>query len=54
MLFVGEFEVVGKYSSDTKTFSQIPGAKIHWPGGKIPPDVPVCGFAGKKCKKERK
>ncbi|XP_017785095.1 PREDICTED: atrial natriuretic peptide receptor 1 [Nicrophorus vespilloides] len=42
----GKFEVVAHYYGLHKTYSPVPGQKIHWPGGREepPPDIPKCGF----------
>ncbi|XP_077993905.1 atrial natriuretic peptide receptor 1-like [Glandiceps talaboti] len=50
----GTFEVVATYFSDSKTYQEIPGRFIHWPGdAKGPPkDEPDCGFFNEFCPKE--
>ncbi|XP_033105944.1 atrial natriuretic peptide receptor 1-like [Anneissia japonica] len=40
----GTFEVVGNYYGASKEYEEV--GKINWPGGKAPPDIPVCGFEG--------
>ncbi|XP_077525158.1 atrial natriuretic peptide receptor 1-like [Amblyomma americanum] len=49
-----EFQVVANYFGVNKSFSDVPGRSIHWPGGKRvpPPDTPRCGFDGSKCPDE--
>ncbi|KAG0414666.1 hypothetical protein HPB47_008158, partial [Ixodes persulcatus] len=49
-----EFQVVANYFGVNKSFSDVPGRVIHWPGGKRlpPPDTPRCGFDGSKCPDE--
>ncbi|KAM7315091.1 atrial natriuretic peptide receptor 1 [Ixodes scapularis] len=49
-----EFQVVANYFGVNKSFSDVPGRMIHWPGGKRlpPPDTPRCGFDGSKCPDE--
>nr|XP_039269427.1 atrial natriuretic peptide receptor 1-like isoform X1 [Styela clava] len=49
----GQFVVVGEYNSDTEFYRELPKMAAHWPSGTPPPDVPVCGFSGGKCKKQR-
>ncbi|KAL3231292.1 hypothetical protein MRX96_023340 [Rhipicephalus microplus] len=46
--------VVANYFGVNKSFSDVPGRTIHWPGGKRvpPPDTPRCGFDGSKCSDE--
>ncbi|KAH8023144.1 hypothetical protein HPB51_011258 [Rhipicephalus microplus] len=48
------YQVVANYFGVNKSFSDVPGRTIHWPGGKRvpPPDTPRCGFDGSKCSDE--
>ncbi|CAN7983100.1 unnamed protein product, partial [Ixodes hexagonus] len=47
-------QVVANYFGVNRSFSDVPGRSIHWPGGKRlpPPDTPRCGFDGSKCPDE--
>ena len=47
----GSFEPVANYYGVTKEVVDLPGKRIHWPGGlhTPPPDTPKCGFDGSKC-----
>ncbi|XP_075937386.1 atrial natriuretic peptide receptor 1-like [Anarhichas minor] len=38
------FQIVLVYNSSEEQLTATPGTTLHWPGGVIPPDVPVCGF----------
>lgn len=38
------FKVVMVYNGTQKRMFPEAGREVHWPGGKIPPDVPECGF----------
>ncbi|XP_078493550.1 atrial natriuretic peptide receptor 1-like [Ciona intestinalis] len=49
----GQFRPIGDYSAKYGAFYMRPGAKIYWPSGVAPRDVPKCGFDQKKCTKER-
>ncbi|KAJ8290051.1 hypothetical protein GJAV_G00008170 [Gymnothorax javanicus] len=40
----GVFQLVSVYNSSQKQLVSMPGKKIQWPGGKVPRDVPFCGF----------
>ncbi|XP_054258597.1 atrial natriuretic peptide receptor 1-like [Macrosteles quadrilineatus] len=48
----GEFKIVANYIGVTHSLEYVPGAKIHWAGGRSqpPPDTPICGFDGALCK----
>lgn len=48
-----EFEVVGEFDSRMNTYQELKGKKSIWPSGSPPPDVPKCGFAGRRCPKQR-
>uniref|UniRef100_F6SW71 Guanylate cyclase n=1 Tax=Ciona intestinalis TaxID=7719 RepID=F6SW71_CIOIN len=48
----GQFRPIGDYSAKYGAFYMRPGAKIYWPSGVAPRDVPKCGFDQKKCAKE--
>lgn len=37
-------QIVANYNGTTKKIHMVPGRDIHWPGNKVPPDVPPCGF----------
>ncbi|XP_046396086.1 atrial natriuretic peptide receptor 1-like [Ischnura elegans] len=45
------FKEVAHYEGATRTLVDVPGAKIHWAGGRTthPPDKPLCGFDGSLC-----
>ncbi|XP_035273170.1 atrial natriuretic peptide receptor 1 [Anguilla anguilla] len=47
----GEFEVIANYFGTNKTFEQVEGVMIRWPGGRTTPplDSPKCGFRGEQC-----
>ncbi|XP_070537043.1 atrial natriuretic peptide receptor 1-like [Ptychodera flava] len=47
----GTFEVVGHYFGHSKTYVEVPGRQIHWPGGATgpPKDEPDCGFFNEYC-----
>ncbi|XP_061102891.1 atrial natriuretic peptide receptor 1 [Conger conger] len=47
----GEFEVVASYCGTNKTFEQVEGVIIRWPGGRTTPplDTPGCGYRGGRC-----
>ncbi|KAM3873532.1 atrial natriuretic peptide receptor 1-like [Diretmus argenteus] len=38
------FQIVLVYNSSEEQLTSIPGTVLHWPGGAVPPDVPLCGF----------
>nr|XP_040021139.1 atrial natriuretic peptide receptor 1-like [Gasterosteus aculeatus aculeatus] len=38
------FQIVLVYNSSEEQLNATAGAALHWPGGVVPPDVPVCGF----------
>ncbi|XP_035286777.1 atrial natriuretic peptide receptor 1-like [Anguilla anguilla] len=40
----GVFQVVLVYNGTLKQMVSLPGMKVQWPGGSVPPDVPLCGF----------
>ncbi|KAM4663333.1 atrial natriuretic peptide receptor 1 [Discoglossus pictus] len=40
----GEFQIVSVYNGTQKSIIPVPGREIHWPGNRIPRDVPTCGF----------
>ncbi|KAJ9595889.1 hypothetical protein L9F63_012908, partial [Diploptera punctata] len=42
---------VASYIGANRTLQYVPGAKIHWAGGRTdpPPDTPKCGFDGTLC-----
>lgn len=37
-------QIVANYNGTTKKIHMVPGREIHWPGNKVPSDVPPCGF----------
>ncbi|KAG8212721.1 hypothetical protein J437_LFUL019637, partial [Ladona fulva] len=45
------FKEVAHYEGATGTLVDVPGAVIHWAGGrtKAPPDTPLCGFDNSLC-----
>ncbi|XP_071451572.1 atrial natriuretic peptide receptor 1 [Hetaerina americana] len=45
------FKEVAHYEGATRTLVDVPGAKIHWAGGRTtpPPDKPLCGFDNSLC-----
>ncbi|XP_048851456.1 atrial natriuretic peptide receptor 1 isoform X3 [Brienomyrus brachyistius] len=47
----GVFKVIANYFGTNKTYEQVKGVQIMWPGGrKTPPkDTPTCGFGGELC-----
>ncbi|KAJ8335807.1 hypothetical protein SKAU_G00391490 [Synaphobranchus kaupii] len=47
----GEFEAIANYFGTNKTFEQVQGVWIRWPGGRTTPplDTPECGFRGELC-----
>ncbi|CAK8674541.1 unnamed protein product [Clavelina lepadiformis] len=47
----GEFQAVAEYDSFRQKYREFDSAKVHWINGAPPPDIPVCGFKGEKCKK---
>lgn len=38
------FQSVVFYSGRSGALRPYPGTQIHWPGGRVTPDVPECGF----------
>lgn len=54
LLLSDEFEVVGEFDSRTNEYKELAGKKPFWPSGSAPPDVPKCGFAGRRCPKQSK
>ncbi|KAK3572282.1 hypothetical protein QTP86_030272 [Hemibagrus guttatus] len=38
------FEIVAVYNGTKKQMETLPGMSFHWPGGSVPPDMPLCGF----------
>ncbi|XP_056331781.1 atrial natriuretic peptide receptor 1 [Danio aesculapii] len=40
----GDFQIVAVYNGTQKEMNILPGMAIQWPGGKVPMDVPTCGF----------
>ncbi|XP_039608847.1 atrial natriuretic peptide receptor 1 [Polypterus senegalus] len=52
----GSFVVVAKYFGNKKTYEQVPGFQILWPGGRtsVPLDIPMCGFKGEFCNNHQK
>ncbi|KPP78305.1 atrial natriuretic peptide receptor 1-like, partial [Scleropages formosus] len=40
----GTFQIVYVYNGTQKQMVPVPGMALQWPGGSVPPDVPVCGF----------
>ncbi|MBN3311131.1 ANPRA protein, partial [Amia calva] len=51
----GTFEAIANYLGTQKTYVQVPGLSIVWPGGRTtaPLDSPVCGFAREHCEDDR-
>ncbi|KAJ8407535.1 hypothetical protein AAFF_G00273920 [Aldrovandia affinis] len=47
----GEFEVIANYFGTNKTYEQVEGVWIRWPGGRSDPplDTPKCGFRVEGC-----
>ncbi|KAG1947936.1 atrial natriuretic peptide receptor [Pimephales promelas] len=40
----GDFQIVAVYNGTQKEMKILPDMAIQWPGGKIPSDLPDCGF----------
>ncbi|KAM4690328.1 atrial natriuretic peptide receptor 1 [Rhinophrynus dorsalis] len=40
----GTFQIVANYNGTLRSIIPVNGREIHWPGNRIPKDVPYCGF----------